>query len=407
MDRHMYANDQQHTLDALMEYAVSGIAIADSKTGSLLAMSRHGIALMGVEGIDTTGLTLHQVVGTRLLWHPNGSAPMRLEELPLYRAALLGEEVLNEEWLIRRPDGWEIPVLCNAGPIRDPGGEITGGIVTFEDISDLKAAQHALETAYNRERHISDVLQQALMPSAPIDTPGCDVATQYHAALTESEIGGDFYDVFSVGEGWLALVMGDVSGKGLRAAVCTSMAKYMIRAYAHEDPEPRSVLRRLNEALSSFMSDDVFITIFFGLYDTDRGVLAYANAGHEPPLLHSPGFGATVELDVTGPAVGVLSGSTYTQKVAQLSSDNVLVIYTDGITDSRHGSAFFGADGLAEVVARYADSSARTIASNIYQASMRHSHGQLSDDAALLILKPRIGEVGSGMLKVESLEGSG
>ncbi len=413
MDRHMYASDQRQMLDALMEYAVAGIAIADSKTGSLLAMSRHGLALLGVEGIDLADVPLQQIIDMRMFWHPDGSAPIRLAELPLYRAALGGEEVLNEEWLIRRPDGWEIPVLCNAGPIRDTGGGITGGIVTFEDISDLKAAQHALETAYNRERHISDVLQQALMPSVPVDTPGCEVATEYHPALTESEIGGDFYDVFSVGEGWLALVMGDVAGKGLRAAVCTSMAKYMIRAYAHEDPEPRSVLRRLNETLSEFISDDMFITIFFGLYDTDRRVLAYANAGHEPPLLYGPGFGATIELDVTGPAIGVLSGSTYAQRAAQLSEDNILVIYTDGITDSRRGTAFFGADGLTEVVAQYADCSARIIASGIYQATMKHSHGQLSDDAALLVLKPRIIEreserlkVESGMLKVESLEGN-
>ena len=190
------------------------------------------------------------------------------------------------------------------GPIRNADGEVTGGIVTFRDISDLKAAQHELEAAYHHEHNISRVLQQALLPSLSAATPNYEMAARYHPALAESEVGGDFYDTFDVGEDWMALVMGDVSGKGLGAAVYTSMAKHMIRAYAHEDPEPKSVLRRLNETLSESIADDTFITVFYGLYDTARGVLAYANAGHEPPLLYSLSGAEITELDTTGPPSG-------------------------------------------------------------------------------------------------------
>lgn len=384
------AQKDRQVLEALMEHAVDGIAVGDSIDGRLFAMSRSGLELLGIEGFNPVGLTSKAIVDREIMWLPDASAPIRLQEFPLYRAAMLGEEVVNVEHLLRRPDGWEIPILSSAGPIRNAEGEITGGVLTFRDISDLKAARHELEAAYNHERHITDVLQQAVLPSVSADTPNYELAAGYHPALTESNVGGDFYDTFDVGEDWMALVMGDVSGRGLHAAVYTSMAKYMIRAYAHEDPEPKSVLRRLNETLSESITDDTFITVFYGLYDTARGVLAYANAGHEPPLLNSSSSAASTELDVTGPVIGMARKAIYTQSVIQLEPGNILVIYTDGITDSRNKNTFFGSEGLADVVARHAAGSTAEIAESIYQATMRHSDGQLNDDAALLLLRPKV-----------------
>jgi sigma-B regulation protein RsbU (phosphoserine phosphatase) len=164
------------------------------------------------------------------------------------------------------------------------------------------------------------------------------------------------------------------------------MAKYMVRAYAHEDPEPKSVLKRLNEALAEFVPDETFITLFYGLLDIERNIFAYANAGHEPPVLCGADCKA-MALDVTGPAVGMLAKANYSQRTMPLFPGSSIVIYTDGITDSRVGTSFFGIEGLSRVVVNRIGEGALVVADAIYNAALDHAEGRLADDAALLVVR--------------------
>lgn len=383
------AEESRAILEALMKHAPAGIAIVNTSPFSIQAVSRRGLKMLGMPEMDASGITIKELNRNNSIWSLDGVTRASVKDTPVFRAGVLGESVANEEWSIRTTDGIELPILCNAGPIHDNNGQLTGGIVIWRDITDIKTAQRELEATYMREHRISEVLQQALLPPVSIKTPHYEIAAEYHSALREAEVGGDFYDVFDIGDGWLAMVMGDVSGKGLSAAVYTSMAKYMIRAYAHENAEPKSVMKRLNEALFGFMNDETFITVFYGLFDTNSNIFAYANAGHEPPVLCDASLGGTVMLEVTGPAMGMIRKVGYSQRVISVHPDNIMVIYTDGITDSRVDNDFFGVDGVSNVITRNIIRSAKTISSEIYKAAVHHANGRLGDDAALLVLKTK------------------
>ncbi len=222
--------------------------------------------------------------------------------------------------------------------------------------------------------------------------PGYRIAADYKPALREAEVGGDFYDVFELSDGRLALVMGDVSGKGLPAAVHTAMAKYMLRAYAHEDPEPGHVLERLNRVMCDCTPDEVFITVFYGVLDPGTRVLTYANGGHDEPLLQSRSPGGSIALDVTGRAIGAFPGSCYSQRTLELAPGDVLLIYTDGITDARNEGRFFGRDGLSEVLAANAEGSEEFIVGAVLAAASDVAAGQLHDDAAVVVVKAGMDE---------------
>ena len=122
------------------------------------------------------------------------------------------------------------------------------------------------------------------------------------------EVGGDFYDVIDFGDDKVGIVIGDVSGKGIRAAVHTAEAKYMLRAYAMIDPDPAYVVSRLNFSLFSFTGDFTFITLFYGLVDTKAGVLTYANAGHETPIIVHGRERRVTPVKATGPVLGMTRG---------------------------------------------------------------------------------------------------
>ena len=252
---------------------------------------------------------------------------------------------------------------------------------------ELAEARDILQALYDREHRIADVLQRAMVPEVRIDIPGYGLAARYEPALEEAAVGGDFYDVFELSDGRVALVVGDVSGKGLKAAVHTAAAKYMLRAFAHENPDPAHVMNRLNAAMSDYAGEEAFVTVFYGVLEAGTHTLVYANGGHEQPLFYNQGIRWVLPLDVTGAAVGIFRESSYTVATLTLAPDDILLVYTDGITDARTGDQFLGAEGLTEVLMANADRDEQGIVDAVFEAASKASEGKLHDDAAVLVLK--------------------
>ncbi len=202
-------------------------------------------------------------------------------------------------------------------------------------ITDILAL--ALENArlYTHERRVADMLSSAFLTDIPDTLPGLSLASNYRAGLEESRVGGDYYDAFPLPDGRVALVIGDVSGKGLNAAVQTATVKYSLRAFATEAGAPGLVLTRLNRMLCSDSSGlgDHFVTLFYGLFDPVTGRLAYASAGHETMIIKRSAGGADL-LGATGPILGI-ADHTYEQASAQLAAGDALILYTDGLTEAR------------------------------------------------------------------------
>jgi len=261
--------------------------------------------------------------------------------------------------------------------------------VYFQDISERQRARQELQEAYRREHHIADVLQRALISEISLDLPGYRLVASYRPALQEAEVGGDFYDVVDVGGGRYVVFVGDVSGKGLQAAVHTAMAKYMLRAYAHENPDPCYVLERLNEALCKYTPDELFITMFYGVLIPEARTLTYAVAGHDEPLLYDGSRGDVRTLPVTGGAVAMLPGAQFETRTLRLSPGDGLLVYTDGITEARSKGRFFGLDGISQVFAANATNDEHGLVQAIFEAASAAADGFLRDDAAILFIKAR------------------
>ena len=244
-----------------------------------------------------------------------------------------------------------------------------------------------VEAAFLRERRIGATLQKAMLPDVKPQIGGLSIAREYQGASDETELGGDFYDVIVIDADRVGLVIADVSGKGLRAAVQTASVKFALRAYALEDPEPSRVMRRLNRCCCSEPSNRGFVSLFYGVVDLNRWELTFANAGHLPPLLRRAG-GVVETLECDGIVLGVdddASVSFQSQTVA-LRPGDTLVMYTDGLSEARHGDDFLDTEGLRDLL-RSIDLSAHETARMLLDAASAFTDFGLRDDVALLVVK--------------------
>lgn len=273
----------------------------------------------------------------------------------------------------------------------------TGETRLVGSLASLGAAAIARAQLFERERRIAETLQRSLLPDVGETFGEFELAYHYAAALDESRVGGDFYDVFSIGGQKLALVIGDVSGKGLNAAVHTAMSKYLLRAYAFEDQDPGRVLSRVNDALCFYVPASLFVTLFLGILDLATGRVEYANAGHELPLAWSNKTGRFSSLAVTGRALGFLPNCSYVTEDVTLEEGDSLIMYTDGISEARSSGQFFDIAGVRDAALEVVGASAGQIVEAVETKAREFTNGPLRDDVALLVVKRHQSGAKAGM----------
>jgi len=205
--------------------------------------------------------------------------------------------------------------------------------VFYQDVSARKALETERDCLAERERNIARQLQAALTPSIPERVPGMALTRHYQAALDEAGVGGDFYDVFPVEKGCTALVVGDVSGKGLAAAAQVATVRNMLRYALYRARTLSGALEGLNALLTEQGLLSGFATLFVGAYDSGAGTLTYVNCGQEPALVRCAATGVVEELPPTGPVLGSLEGAVFAEGVAALGPGDVLAVFTDGLTE--------------------------------------------------------------------------
>jgi serine phosphatase RsbU (regulator of sigma subunit) len=183
--------------------------------------------------------------------------------------------------------------------------------------------------AMERELEIAREVQRELLPRSFPEVEGLELAGACHPAVG---VGGDYYDFLVFGERQIGLVIADVSGKGIPAALLMAGLQGSVRSMAVPTAQPSEVNRRLNEMLYRSSSASRYATLFYGLYDARRRVLTYSNAGHYPPLHF--GEGGPVRLEADGIPIGLLPEYSYGQGRRVLKSGDLLVLFTDGIIES-------------------------------------------------------------------------
>lgn len=204
---------------------------------------------------------------------------------------------------------------------------------TLEQVRRLRgaAADRDRLTALERDLAIAADIQRSFLPAA---SDAEDPAFELHAAMIPARaIGGDFYDHFRLNNGRLGVVIGDVSGKGVSAALLMAVTRTLLRACALRGVAPGPCLEEVNRLLLRDTSADRFVTLFYAILDSAEGTLHYANAGHNPPLLLRKG-GAVEELARGGLIAGAVPDAAYETMQDRLQPGDQLFLYTDGISEA-------------------------------------------------------------------------
>lgn len=257
----------------------------------------------------------------------------------------------------------------------------------------------AMEAArlQQREHNIATALQSALMPALPSHVPGLEIAAYYRPALEESSLGGDFHDVFPLDKGLFALVVGDVSGKGLAAASQVATVRQMLRyALYLGTSHGQSLSHSVSELNSQVVAHDLlmgFVTLFVAVYDAASSRLTYVNAGQEPALLRRARSGEIAELAPTGPVLGMDMGAVFTEDATVLVPGDSLAIYTDGISEAGRGKLdLLGVGGVAALMGSAPPAAAAQVA-HLVSGMNVHAEGNLHDDVCVLIAVAQSGDL--------------
>lgn len=233
-----------------------------------------------------------------------------------------------------------------------------------------------------QEMQTARYIQRSLLPNEVPALAGWQLAPFYQPAR---EVGGDFYDFLLLSDGRLGLVIGDVSGKGVPAALVMASTCTMLRATAEGNPAPGEVLARVNELLHSTIPAGMFVTCFYGILDPHSGCMRYANAGHDWPFRRSEG--GVAELKATGMPLGMLPGTCYEEHEETVEPGDSVLFYSDGLIEAHNPAhAMFGLPHLKELLGTHPGGTALVDYLRNELASFTGSNWEQEDDVTLVAL---------------------
>jgi sigma-B regulation protein RsbU (phosphoserine phosphatase) len=202
-----------------------------------------------------------------------------------------------------------------------------------------------------REMEIARQIQLSLLPSTPPELSSVQFAAR---CVSAAQVGGDYYDFFRRGDDLVDIIIADVSGHSVGAALIMVEARSFLKAKVHSTGSAGKMLATLNELLYEDLTRaELFITMFYMKYNAERRLITYANAGHNRPFLFRPKEGFCTELDAEGLILGIKREVTFEEKSMQLQKGDMLLLYTDGIIEARNAAGeFFGADKLCAILGK-------------------------------------------------------
>jgi hypothetical protein len=245
----------------------------------------------------------------------------------------------------------------------------------------------ALESSalYHTEKETARLLQEALL-SDPGPIEGIAFSHAYYSGMKATRVGGDFFDLFATDDDHVALLLGDVAGKGIATAMIAARAKHTMIAHLVEGDLPARVLSQTNLVLGRSTDPETFITTFVGLLDKRSGVLQYCNAGHPDPLLVRSG-GAVERLPTRSPLLGAFPETRFVPAQATLGAGDVLVLYTDGVIEARGSGGFFDTERLVSLLGRSTHVDVGDLADEILKEVTDYASAALDDDVAILAVE--------------------
>lgn len=371
----------EQRLEAILANLAEAITVTD-ELGQMVFANQAAADLLGVPSPGAlTSAEPGAIIPHFLVLDEQGSE-LGLEQMPGHRL-FMGEQ--PDPLLVRnivRETGEERWLIVRSSPVLDPETErMLYAVNVFENITEVKRAQ--LENT-----RIAQILQRALLPHSLPDVPGAQVAARYIAAGELNEVGGDFYDVFKHGEDSWMLVIGDVCGKGPRAAGVTALARHTLRAAAMSGQGPAGMLAILHRALLDQPPGADLCTAGLAMLATPSGGarLTIALAGHPSPLLIGSD-GRIEPVGDSGTLLGVVDPVSFVESEVELHDGDTLLLYTDGVSEAGAPEKPLGEDGLSELCAKGSSLELSELLAHIERTAMARTEGPLRDDIALLGLR--------------------
>jgi len=291
------------------------------------------------------------------------------------------------------------PLLVDEGPMgflgfsfREPREFDDDDSAFALTLAQVAAGALARAELYEAEHDVAQTLQRSLLPRRLPEVPGLDLATRYRPLRRGTEVGGDFFDVFPAGEDVVA-VIGDVCGKGVEAAALTALARHSLRILAGRETAPHTALTGLNAAIIAERGvQSLFLTAALARLrrDGDGWRVTVACAGHPLPVILSADGGVRT-VGRPGPLLGPFPDVEMADAHDRLAPGETLVLYTDGVTETRRRRRMFGEGRLAEVLSGVRGAAADDVAGAVEEAAVRYHDGPLADDLALVVLQAATG----------------
>ena len=248
---------------------------------------------------------------------------------------------------------------------------------------ELERTEYEMETARG--------IQQSFLPESPPRIEGFELAA---LNLPARQVGGDFYDFIPVSEGKWGIIIADVSGKGVPAALFMALSRTLVRANVAASATAAQAMQRANHLISQEAKMGMFVTLFYAVLDPEKRRLQYVNAGHNPPFVIRKSLGGVILLRASGIAMGVMDDVSLEEREIELASSDVVVFYTDGITEAINAvGEQFGEKKLIETINKNADLPMKDLIARVKDDVFAFAQGQPQhDDFTLVLLKATYGD---------------
>ncbi|QQM41858.1 ATP-binding SpoIIE family protein phosphatase [Streptomyces liliifuscus] len=283
----------------------------------------------------------------------------------------------------KAPGGRSYTFTCTPVPVDAAATPEGGGVLIFAaDVTDHAEAAERLRASERRQRETAVTLQRSLLPQELEEPDDLRVAATYHPGGTEAAVGGDWYDVITLGGGRTALVIGDVMGRGVRAAAVMGQLRTAVRAYARLDLPPHEVLQLL-DGLAMEIDANQIATCAYAVHDPNEGRLVYASAGHLPILVRDESGTVLRADEPTGPPLGT-GGWMHASGSIPLGPGSTAVLYTDGLVERRDADLDEGIASLERALAGATGTPQVVCDRLVRSAGVTADH---DDDVAVLVLQ--------------------
>jgi len=301
-------------------------------------------------------------------------------------------EVWRGEIINRKKNGDLYHEEMTITPVTDAEDNIVQFVAIKQDITERKRLEELVIQAKERMEEELNVAREIQMSMLPLIFPAFPERRDidiYAKLIPAREVGGDFYDFYFLDESHLCFVVGDVSGKGVSAALLMAVTRALLKSQAGTGKSTAGILTHVNNEIAKDNEASMFITVFMAILNTTTGELVYSNAGHNPSLIIDQDNGVVTKLaDLSGPVVGIMEDVTYTESRIIIETGNMILVYTDGVPESQNkDEEMFTEARLVELLRKGGYDSAKKLTDKVIEEvkSFEEGAGQFDDITVLAV----------------------